>query len=463
MFYSWNQKKPFECLNFIFEGKPDLSGGSQKPAAYDEKFYKSLSSSDKNNVLNMIVQKKINLQIQNYILLYEPDLLKIAYIVGFYYLADYCIKKDKIDEFKRFVDKHNNEFAGLKQCHIIMPQFLELYQYAYAKHQYDDLDEKSYQYKYISEHALQLCLHGYHKEYQFMKDKGFYFFYDADIARILKKQNPKIIELLTKNETYRGMNYLLLNNDEDFADLFKKGYEVTFLGIIDSIEKKKHPLVKSLEIFKYIPDDEKIDAYKYYMLKYHMKLVPSFIRMYGDQFQDDSPKSWDIGVLGSNKKIRQACDILGCDPDDYIDPSDDDDDDDDDEQPAKKATKSKQQDSQVYYYCKYCGEKGTSASSIKSGYCKRSPTKSHVPFKDDKRSKYYCQMCGYSNSSIKLLMSSSCSRSASSYHVLFMSPDTNHLSCMYCGNGNASLSSLVSSHCKKSPKGYHVPADGKKK
>lgn len=168
----------------------------------------------------------------------DGNLLRITLVVGEYYLAYYCIKNNKISAFKKFVDDHNELFEGLKLCHIIMPQFKELYLYAYAKHHYSYLDNQSDEYKYINEHALQLGLHGYYTELKFMLDKDFSFQNDKDISLLLKGRNIKILDLFDSFILKRGMDYMLENLDGDFYKFYALGYTPTMVGIRECIKKK---------------------------------------------------------------------------------------------------------------------------------------------------------------------------------------------------------------------------------
>ena len=73
----------------------------------------------------------------------EGNLDHIKTINGYYKLAEYCVKTNRIDDFKQFVDHHRDSFKHFKQCHIIMPQFRELYTYAYSKTKYSSKKKKN--------------------------------------------------------------------------------------------------------------------------------------------------------------------------------------------------------------------------------------------------------------------------------------------------------------------------------
>lgn len=72
------------------------------------------------------------------------------------------------------------------------------------------------------------------------------------------------------------------------------------------------------------------------------------------------------------------------------------------------------------YYCKYCGDSGSSIRSLTNGRCSKNPTiqKYHVPYEGREKSKYYCKYCGDSSSSIRSLTNGRCSKNPmSEYHI----------------------------------------------
>lgn len=205
-----------------------------------------------------------------------------------------------------------------------------------------------------------------------------------------------------------------------------------------------------------MPDDEKIDSFKPYMIKYQLNLVPEFISKYEDTFTDKSLDSWGLkGMLISTDHLKKVLRVLGYDPDDYIDQSNDDDDDDDDDRTARngKTTGPK-------YCCKFCSSTSTS-DGLKNLSCSKSPTKKHVVFQIDNNRKYYCQMCGMCGSPSNMC-SSRCSKSLTGYHAV-LTTDSKNLACMFCGSTGSSYTSFSCQACKRSPKGYHIIYDGNQK
>ena len=66
------------------------------------------------------------------------------------------------------------------------------------------------------------------------------------------------------------------------------------------------------------------------------------------------------------------------------------------------------------YYCKYCGYKASSISTLTASTCFRHPAGSnkgkHALYQGDEKPKYECQHCGISNSSLSTLTASTCYR-----------------------------------------------------
>lgn len=73
---------------------------------------------------------------------------------------------------------------------------------------------------------------------------------------------------------------------------------------------------------------------------------------------------------------------------------------------------------------------------------------------------YYCKCCGTKASSISSLTSGSCSMNdEGKYHVLYEGSEKSKYSCKYCGTTSHSIFSLVGGSCSKNPNGkHHGPA-----
>jgi DNA-directed RNA polymerase subunit RPC12/RpoP len=66
------------------------------------------------------------------------------------------------------------------------------------------------------------------------------------------------------------------------------------------------------------------------------------------------------------------------------------------------------------YYCKYCGSKASSVSSLTSASCLRHPNGAnkgkHALYEGDEKSQYTCKNCGQKFSSLTGLTGASCLR-----------------------------------------------------
>ena len=73
---------------------------------------------------------------------------------------------------------------------------------------------------------------------------------------------------------------------------------------------------------------------------------------------------------------------------------------------------------------------------------------------------FYCKCCGSKYSSISSLTSMSCSKNPDGkHHVLYEGSEKSQYACKYCGSKYSSLSSLTSMSCSKNPTGkHHSPA-----
>ena len=203
----------------------------------DLKFYKSLSEEDKSSIVTLVANKKLILNIQKY-LFEEGNLERIFICNGSYKLAEYCVKMNKISEFKNFVDTHRKYFTNLRGCHLIMPQFKELYEYAYSRTKYDDHSSFSL-YDEINKHFIELTKHNFYREVKFMASKGINFdtenvsnamaTLDDNMINILSKECQKIVEE-SKNDPnkqfYVGQS--LIEGKNDFPQNIQLGFQYIF-------------------------------------------------------------------------------------------------------------------------------------------------------------------------------------------------------------------------------------------
>ncbi|MDR0569024.1 MAG: hypothetical protein LBG87_07465 [Spirochaetaceae bacterium] len=72
---------------------------------------------------------------------------------------------------------------------------------------------------------------------------------------------------------------------------------------------------------------------------------------------------------------------------------------------------------------------------------------------------YYCKWCGSKYPSVSSLTASPCSRNPEGKtHALYEGSEKSQYTCKYCGSKYPSLSSLTASPCQKSPHKKHHPA-----
>ncbi len=69
------------------------------------------------------------------------------------------------------------------------------------------------------------------------------------------------------------------------------------------------------------------------------------------------------------------------------------------------------------FYCKCCGTKYSSVSSLTSGFCSKNPEgKKHALYEGSEKSQYVCKYCGTKYSSISSLCSGFCSKNPNGKH-----------------------------------------------
>lgn len=99
----------------------------------DEEVFNTLSNDKvKIELVKYIKQNQINMNIDEAVLK-DGNLTCISMLFGYYNLCYHVKLNGKTEAFKSFVDANRSTFDYLGECHIIMPQYKELYEYAYAK------------------------------------------------------------------------------------------------------------------------------------------------------------------------------------------------------------------------------------------------------------------------------------------------------------------------------------------
>jgi DNA-directed RNA polymerase subunit RPC12/RpoP len=114
----------------------------------------------------------------------------------------------------------------------------------------------------------------------------------------------------------------------------------------------------------------------------------------------------------------------------------------------------------AHYYCKWCGSKYSSISSLTAGSCSRNSNgKKHELYEGSEKKQYYCKWCGSKYSSISSLTAGSCSRNPNGKkHEPYEGDEKSQYVCKYCGSKYSSISSLTAGSCSKSPTKKHHPA-----
>lgn len=69
------------------------------------------------------------------------------------------------------------------------------------------------------------------------------------------------------------------------------------------------------------------------------------------------------------------------------------------------------------FYCKWCGSKSPSVSSLTSNPCSKNPEgKKHALYEGSEKDKYTCKYCGISSPSMSSMTSNPCSKSPTKKH-----------------------------------------------
>ena len=95
----------------------------------DEEVFNTLSNDKvKIELVKYIKQNMLNMNIDEAVLK-DGNLTCISMLFAFYNLCYYVKLNGKMEAFKKFVDENRSTFDYLGECHIIMPQYKEQYEY----------------------------------------------------------------------------------------------------------------------------------------------------------------------------------------------------------------------------------------------------------------------------------------------------------------------------------------------
>ena len=69
------------------------------------------------------------------------------------------------------------------------------------------------------------------------------------------------------------------------------------------------------------------------------------------------------------------------------------------------------------FYCKWCGSKHSSVSSLTANSCSKNPEgKKHELYEGNEKAQYTCKLCGSKHSSISSLTANACYKSPTKKH-----------------------------------------------
>ena len=106
------------------------------------------------------------------------------------------------------------------------------------------------------------------------------------------------------------------------------------------------------------------------------------------------------------------------------------------------------------FTCRFCGEKFSSASSVRIGYCSYSANHKHqLAGQTDERQSCFCQYCGEKFSSPSSVRIGYCSYSENHKHALSSATEGKFF-CKYCGEKFSSSTSIRIGYCLKNEKNH---------
>lgn len=196
-----------------------------------------------------------------------------------------------------------------------MPQFKELYEYAYSKSKRVPKDYDSDKKSILHEHAEKLAINGCYDELKFMLQHGYPMSYDCE-KNCFRTLNRRMISLV--EDQVSAVGWLLHNENSKGVQLVKMGFYPSVKSIsnfyrCEDIEQK----AKNFDVIGYANPKDHLDALKYAIGNYHPELAREFISRFGNRFETNSPDSWDLKYFTTYSAYTKMCEILGISEEDH--------------------------------------------------------------------------------------------------------------------------------------------------
>lgn len=316
-YYIYNSDEPMNVLDLILS---QTEKTSPKKLAFrknydddkDKEFYISLSEENKTKVVKLVAKDKMRIRIKRY-LLEEGNLERIFIGISSYKLGEYCLKMNKIDEFKQFVDSHRKYYSQLNGCHLIMPQFKELYEYAFSKSKFDN-DGNELVHITARDHLIELLRRGFYREVKFMFSRGLKM-HSGHYRYAMESLDDNTIAFLNPKQQQIGVDDIFKKEKDPqiFQELYKRGYRITAEPLTGMYwDVKLSPEYANFEVInKYVHPEKHLDKLKVPIAIMHTELLKDFIERFGNRLKNPDPETYKLYESKDVYKYQTACDVLG--------------------------------------------------------------------------------------------------------------------------------------------------------
>lgn len=277
----------------------------------DIEFYNHLSENDKKTLVKLVYKDKVfDLKIDQ-LIEEEGDLDSIFLCYRPYQFCEYIVKTKRFDDFKKWIKSNKKEIKIESCCHMIMPQFRQLYPLIFEGKNIDlksiDKDDR----KLLYNHMKNLICHKYVQEVKFLLEKGIKL-NKILIQSALSTCHPYFLQLIeneNKEDVQDSFDSLFSENNPSVKYLMKNGFYPSQKGIKWAYAFDVNEAANNLDLINLLPKDIKLDFLKNPIADQHFDLIDEFIEKYGDRLNGTDFEDW--GLDKYDKNYKKLCEKFG--------------------------------------------------------------------------------------------------------------------------------------------------------
>ena len=303
-----NASRKFQKKFFSYNYKFDRNNRDEQK---DIELFNHLSENDKKKLIELVYKDKVfDLKIDQFV---EEggDLDSIFLCYKPYQFCEYIVKTKRFDDFQEWIKTHNKEIKIESCCHMIMPQFRQLYPLIFEGKNIDLKTINKDDNRLLYNHMEELISHKYVQEVKFLLEKGIKL-NKILIQSALSTCHPFFLQLIeneNKDDIQESFDSLFSENNPSVQYLMQKGFHPSQKGIEWAYGFDINEAANSLDLINLLPKDINLDFLKNPIACQHFDLIDEFIEKYGDRLNGTDFEDW--GLTKHNKNYIKLCEKFG--------------------------------------------------------------------------------------------------------------------------------------------------------